>query len=192
MQRQKNEIIDFFQTYIFGFIFKDIKNCINARANYVVALSLLSYTEYIGGLISGNLGLRDKSKENFYAAIEYFSNEYKELDKKIEVEFTDDKGKINDKGIYAIFRCGLVHEYFIRGAKTTVNNNPYSSHTNHIGIEVHDTPTGKLLIFYTNEYFHDFQTAVDKIYKLLIVDNNPILLDGFNKSLDRLEGRKIL
>jgi len=47
------------------------------------------------------------------------------------------------------------------------------------------------LRFHCNAYFRDFQNAVKKYYKLLIVDKNPNLLKNFNKALDRIEKRKI-
>jgi len=113
LQRSKWQIIDYFHQFLFGFIYHDIERCIEAKANYVVALALLSYTEYIGGLISGNLGLKYKAKDNFDKALEYFPDEYRNINSTIQIEYEDDKGNIKtDTGIYSLYRCGMVHEYF--------------------------------------------------------------------------------
>ncbi len=205
MQRTREEIIYHFHKFILGFIYHDIERCIEARANYVVALALLSYTEYIGGLISGHLGLKDKGivQTNFEEALKYFPNEYKQVDSSIVIQYIDEDGQPildkkgnpkQDKGIYRLFRCGMVHEYFIKGFLTTmVNNNPDGyTKEKRIGIETVLEDSSKRLIFYTNEYFRDFKSAVDKIYKLLIVEENKELLAGFNKSLDTISSRRIL
>ena len=204
MKRSKEQIIDYFREFIFGFIYGDIERCIEAKANYVVALALLSYTEYIGGLISGNLGLRKKSPENFRKALEYFPKDYDDFDSSIKVEYKDDKGKtITETGIYSLFRCGMVHEYFIKGF-AIIYNNPDHHTDEHIGILkknykierpralISPPYPNNVLEFHTNEYFRDFKLAVKKILKLLTVDKDQELLKGFNKSLDRLYSRKIL
>ena len=198
VQRTKEDIINHFQEFIFGFIYYDIEHCIEVRANYAVALALLSYTEYIGGLISGNLGLR-RSPENFRKALEYFPKDYDDFDSSIKVEYKDDKGKtITETGIYSLFRCGMVHEFFIKGRGTVINNPDGHAEAHRIGIEVMKVEmfsTGveeKLLILRTNEYFRDFKVAVEKIYERLILDSDPKLLKGFNKSLDRIDARRIL
>jgi len=191
MQMSKEDIIDYFHRFIFGFICHDIERCIEARANYVVALALLSYTEFIGGLISGNLGLKDKgiSNRNFKKALKYFPKEYKDIDSSLKVEYKDKNGKTQtETGIYFLFRCGMVHEYFIKGHPTIVYNDPYGPTQKHIGI----IKTNGKFEFHTNEYFRDFRLAVEKIYKMLVVDSNPKLLEGFNKSLDRISSRKII
>lgn len=190
MQRSKEDIINYFHEFIFGFICHDIERCIEAKANYVVALALLSYTEYIGGLVSGNLGLRDRGipTRNFKKALKYFPKEYDNIDSSIKVEYKDDKGEaITETGIYSLFRCGMVHEYFIKG-ESVIHNDPCGPTKSHIGI----IKTAGKFEFHTNEYYRDFGLAIMKIYKMLIIDSNPILLKGFNESLDRIYSRKIL
>jgi len=206
MQRNESQIIDYFRQFIHGFIFNDIANCIKCRANYVVALALLSYTEYLGGLISGNLGLKDKgkSKQNFEKALEFFPKEYEELDSSITVQYTDEKGILcTERGIYTLLRCGMVHEYFTKGF-ATIYNDPSGQVQSHIGIlkkeyqiKFHksfamEPYSNKVIEFHTNEYFRDFKTAVNRILNSLVVDKNNELLTGFNKSLDRIYSRTIL
>ena len=197
MQRGVGQIIDYFHQFIFGFIYHDIERCIEAKANYVVALALLSCTEFIGGLISGNLGLKNKSKDNFDEALKYFPGGYKDIDSELTVEYVNEDGVAQiDNGLYSLFRCGVVHEYFPKGVDVGVLNYPDGqTNGNRIGIQVtppQGEPQRKLHLFRNNEYFRDFKFAVDKVYKGLIVDCDPKLLEGFNRSLDRIYSRRII
>jgi hypothetical protein len=202
MQRNESQIVDYFRQFIHGFIFNDIENCIKCRANYVVALALLSYTEYLGGLISGNLGL-NKSKQSFEKALQFFPKKYKELDSSLTVQYTDEKGVLRiEHGIYTLLRCGMVHEYFPKGM-VTIYNDPSGQERKHIGILKKEYQTkfheslamepysNKVIEFHTNEYFRDFKAAVNRILNGLILDKNGDLLTGFNNSLDRIYSRTI-
>ena len=199
MQRTKLEIIDYFQEFIFGFIYHDVENCIKAGANYVVALALLSYTEFVGGLVSGNLGLKNKSRDNFNEGLKYFPPEYRAIDSSLKVEYVDEQGiKRTEEGIYNLFRCGMIHEYFVKGVMTTVINNPDGRiMPGSIGVEIFPgTPssadTQKLLLFRTNEYFRDFKSVIDGIYKKLVVEYDSQLVEGFTRSTNRVYSRRIL
>jgi hypothetical protein len=203
-------IREYFDVFLFGFILNDIKQCIKAKANYVIALALLSYTEYVGALISGNIGLKGRGipRKNFHNALEYFPKEYLDIDAKIQVEYIDNNGKRKkEKGIYSLYRCGMVHEYFVKG-DSIIHNNPYGQLKSHIGI-IKDKGKFK---FHTNEYFRDFQSAIKKIYKKILddfevdlklasksqgeylqeSDLNSALLKGFCKSLSMYSSRKII
>ena len=204
MQRNDWHIADFIHTYIEGFIYNDIERCIEAEANHVVALALFSYTEFIGGLISGNLGKGD-AKGNFGRALKYFPEEYRKINSSIRIRYIDNKGKLktHKTGIYDVFRCGLVHEYFIKG-HVLIYNNPDGHTDEHIGIlrKEHEMEfpsetglpsyTSEYLEFHANEYFRDFKSAVAKILKLLLIDKDEELLEGFNESLDRINSRRIV
>ncbi|OGO06635.1 MAG: hypothetical protein A2Y92_05360 [Chloroflexi bacterium RBG_13_57_8] len=227
MWRSKDDIKDHFKTFIFGFIFTDINNCIQARANYVVALALLSYTEYLGALIKGKIG--NSSGADFEATLKYFPIEYRSLKNALVIQYFDKNGNPlldkngnpkKEKGIYGLFRCGLAHEYFIKGLGIVNNNENGYADPRRIGIELKDISPNeplykishKRFIFYTNEYFRDFQCAVNKIYKNLLDDFdadlksakktqgeylqdselNSALLKGFYKSLDMYSSRKII
>jgi hypothetical protein len=67
----KAEVIDFFKQYILGWMCTDIENCIKARANYAVAALLMSYSENVGALIEGHLGLSGKSEKGFNTFLGY-------------------------------------------------------------------------------------------------------------------------
>ena len=204
MQRSDWHIADFIHTYIEGFIYNDIERCIKAEASHVVALALLSYTEFIGGLISGNLGKKGHTGENFGRALELFPEEYRKVDSSIQLQdFDKGEPKPRRTGIYEVFRCGLVHEYFIKG-HVLIYNNPDGHADEHIGIlrkehiiefpaEIGLPPYPSIYLeFHTNEYFRDFKSAVGKIIKLLLIDRDEKLLKGFHESLDRIRLRRIV
>lgn len=202
-EKQKNkqeEIEKYFKEYIFEFIFNDVQNCIKAKVNYTVALALLSYTEFLGGLINGTLGLQGKSQEQFNKALEYFKwndndNYYKDFKQRFrDIDFIEKEGNI-----YTLFRCGLAHEYFIK-ADSLIHNQP-DGYTDEDG-NYHcdgciDTDAGvqiieKKLRFHNNAYFRDFKKAWKKYYEELISGENKKLLRKFNNSLDRIKTREIL
>jgi len=199
----EEEIKSYFKEYIFGFIFNDIENCIKAKANYTVALALLSYTEFLGGLINGTLGLRDKSHEQFNEALKFFEwngdgNYYKNF----RIEFRDADFLEKEGDIYSLFRCGLAHEYFIKG-DSLVHNNPtgykdsqgkfYSEGriNSDAGVQVIDDNETKRLRFHNNAYFRDFKKAWQKYYKKLVEEKDQKLLRKFNNALERIRVREI-
>lgn len=202
MYRNVGIIRDYFEQFIFGFIYHDIEQCIKNGANYVVALALLSYTEYFGGLVSGNLGLKPKSKQNFNEALSYFPKEYQKIDSSVEVNYLNENGKESkEKGIYSLFRCGLVHEYFVKGF-ATIYNNPEGLAQNHIGIvkaeykielrgSSSEKVVNKVFEFYTNEYFRDFRYAVQKVFEL-VIEEDASVLRLINQSLNRVYARRVV
>lgn len=180
MNRTKKEIKNYFKKYIFGYIFNDIENCIKAKANYTVALALLSYTEFLGALINGNLGEPGNSHKNFNKALEYFEwNENTDYYKDFKITFKDINGKEKDGDIYTLFRCGLAHEYFIKG-DSFVHNNPNGFRDaagifygegcidSDAGVQVIEEKGKKKLRFHNNAYFRDFKKAWQKYYRNII------------------------
>lgn len=140
----------FFKEYVFGFIYNDIDRAIkDAKANFLVALGLSVYTEVIGGLITGHLHDSGWSKRNYQAFLPFLGPEYVELDKKID--------------LYRRVRCGLVHEYFIKGPHAMIavkfddSKYPgivYTEKLDHITIAV-------------EHYFRDFKSGVQKYHSSL-------------------------
>lgn len=202
-----DEIKKDFEKHIFGYIFNDIQNCIKAKANYTVALALVSYTEFLGGLITGTLGIPGKGCERFKAALKYFEwNGDISYYESFKVKFKDIDPQIRDGDIYKLFRCGLAHEYFIKG-DSFVHNNPDGCRDksgvfhcegcipDDAGVQVHDEGAPKRLRFHTNAYFRDFKEAWIKYYSDLIDacenDNNRGLLDCFINSRERISVREI-
>jgi len=139
----------FFKERIFGFMYNDIRRAIDlAKANFLVALGLSVYTEIIGGLVTGKLKDPRWSKKNYKAFLQYLGPHYVSLDNQID--------------LYNRVRCGLVHEYFVKGrfmiaVKSTNKNLPgifYDPSLDHITI-------------YIEHYFRDFKAGVQNYYGVL-------------------------
>ena len=97
--------------YIFDWMLKDIQREIDLAksgkdaGNVLCALGLMAYTEFMGSLMP--------TMKNEKCA----KNIFNEFFRFVGADYSDliDKKKIN---IYDIFRCGLAHEYFIKGTCT--------------------------------------------------------------------------
>ncbi len=181
------EIKEYFDEFVFGFIFRDIENSIKAKANYVVALALLTYTEYLGGLITGDLGLQNKSKTNFDTALKYFEwKGDKKYYSKFKVELEDSKST-KKMGVYEIFRCGLIHEYFSKGTCVVHNNSQHPDHC--VGEDAGVGWINNRLRFHNNAYFRDFKHAVNKYYAELVQGVQKG--NDFSAAIKRISSRKV-
>jgi len=117
----KQEVKRFFDDYVFGFIFSDIKREIalarsgieipgeaqktyKGGANFLCALGLLCYTEFMGGIYKGSFK-KFSSKTRFNAFFDLMGPDYQAFDKQLVK-----KGL----SVYKVFRCGMVHEYLER------------------------------------------------------------------------------
>jgi len=144
------DFVDYYFTeFVFGFMYNDIKRAIDsAKANFLVALGLSVYTEVMGGLVTGHLKDHHWSKRNFKAFLPYLGTHYEKLDAQID--------------LYKRVRCGLVHEYFVKGRsmisiKFTRENIPgivYTATLDHVHIAC-------------KQYFRDFKAGVQRYYNLL-------------------------
>lgn len=122
------------------FIFSDIERELNlaksgqGAGNFMCALSLLCYTEFMGG-VRRNLFKQGEAKNNFNSFLQELGEDYSSQ--------TID--------VYSIFRCGLAHEYFVKEDCTVYmlgNKRPA------LGIEA-----GRYY-FVVEQYFADFKAAV--------------------------------
>ena len=101
----KSDIDAFFDEYVVGFMAGDIRREIDlARSgagggNFLAALGLLSYTEFLGGLLRNKL-VEGESRRNFDAFFVTLGPEYRSFAKSLNV--------------YKVFRCGMAHEYFVK------------------------------------------------------------------------------
>ena len=101
----EKRILAVFDEYIFGFMRSDIQAAIKGNAAQLAALGLVSYTEVLGGLCTGKLGLIGHSGSNFKAFIPYLGKDYEDL-------------QTRGVNVYHNVRCALVHSYFIKGEST--------------------------------------------------------------------------
>jgi hypothetical protein len=92
------EVDAFFQTYVFGFIFTDIRREIEMASggNLLAALGLLCYTEVLGGVDRGTWD-QGQGSANFNAFLDRMGPAYQTFRQKVNV--------------YKVFRCGMAHEY---------------------------------------------------------------------------------
>jgi hypothetical protein len=154
MGMSHSKIDAFFLVYVFGFIATDIRREIHqARAgktagNFLCALGLLCYTEVLGGVKRGTLA-RGQGKANFDAFFSDLGQEY---------------GGLLSSGVnvYEIFRCGMAHEYLIKGGavvKMLKNSEPAG---------IARVPGGYYLC--VERYFEDFLAAARRLHADLLAD----------------------
>ena len=187
-----NEVKQFFDDYVFGFIFSDIeremawaktqftimgdlhiKN-LTGGGNFLCALGLLCYTEFMGGISTGSFS-KGPDKSRFDAFFNLMGPDYEAFNRQINV--------------YKIFRCGMVHEYFIKksgviymlsggvnivstmsgdvgslGGAPSVLKGPVQ-----YGIGILDD--GRYF-FIVEQYYKDFAQACHKVYAQLMSSSN--------------------
>jgi hypothetical protein len=144
----RRAILALFDQYVTGFIFTDIERSIRARTNFLTALGLMSYTEFIGGLMSGNAGQRGHAERNFYEAYNRLGPTYVRFDRQVMRRFRNLKTK--PRNVYDIVRCGLVHEYFIK-KNFVIARRRKRRRAPGVGW------SGKLLVVANRNYFNDFK-----------------------------------
>jgi hypothetical protein len=164
-----DQIERFFDKCVFGFMFHDIEAAIDGKANYLAALGLVAYTEFMGGLVNGTLGQRNKSKARFYAFWNRMGAEYRS----VAVERALVK-------IYSNVRSGLVHSYFI-AQDSVVKMTKGDGHGQRCGVEVVE-PGGKVM-FIVEKYFDDFKSACRRYHRELVKQRDPELIQRFEQAV---------
>lgn len=149
------DVDGFFREYVFGFMYNDVERAIKTGTNFLVALGLSVYTEVMGGLVTGHLKDPRWSRRNYEAFLPYLGDYYKNLHKQID--------------LFKRVRCGLVHEYFVKGSSIIA-----------VGFIPESTPgvvfEDGVIKFAVEFYFRDFKAGVQKYYdKLKSGDNNLLL-----------------
>ena len=154
----KQDVEHFFNEYIFGFIFVDIQREIDlARSgenagNFLSALGLLCYTEFMGGIAVQSFKGRARSRFNRFLYL--MGSGYQDFD--------------NQVNVYSVFRCGMAHEYFIKeNCKICMLNN---GETLGIGIQRNGQ-----YYFVVERYFTDFASACKTLYKNILAEPNPMI-----------------
>jgi hypothetical protein len=154
------EIDAFFNDYVFGFVAGDVQREIDrARSglpagNFLCALALLCYTEVLGGVQRGTLA-RGEGRANFEAFFAALGSTYEALQ----------KGGLD---VYSVFRCGMAHEYFVKGEATVAMLK---------GVEpagIAQAPSGRYF-FCVERYFEDFIAAARRLHAQLLSGPPPVL-----------------
>ena len=187
MDRAEARIMEeLFKEHIFGWMCRDIEAAIRGGANFLAALGLSGYTEVMGGLKTGKLLTEGRSRCNYDAFLPYLGETYVALDKKLKGEQKDSEG--NRIGLYRAVRCGLAHEYFIKGPSTVEMDSsvldvfPGVENFN-CGIKF---DSGRL-IFNVNIYYRDFKAGLKRYYDELLHGEG---LDAFKNCLVELFKRQ--
>jgi hypothetical protein len=165
-----SEAFNYLDTFREFVIVNDIPAAINGKANYLAALGLSNYTEIIGGLYSGDLSGNNGLGLHYLKFIkDFFHSDYILVDNDLR----------NDglKGLYSVVRCGLSHEYFIKKISKIEMD---SQQLLNCGI-TYDPHANPQIVFYVNQYFHDFKIAFEKYYKKLKTDTST--LNDFESAL---------
>ncbi len=91
---------------VIGWIQTDVERCLalDPGPNFLVALVLSEYTEIMGGFVSGELCNPTKCRSNYQAFLQFMGSYYVNLDSQIDM--------------YKNVRCGLSHQYFVKGPST--------------------------------------------------------------------------
>lgn len=139
---------------------KGIENTLSKETAHPCALLLSTYTEVMGGLVTGNLKNGRKMRQNYEAFLEYLGPDYVKLHKKFD--------------LYANVRNKLVHEFSPRPSYVIWISEKLNKRT---GIEIHDGH----LNFHLKEYYRDFKNGVNAYRKDL--DSTPTLIINFVKAL---------
>jgi hypothetical protein len=161
----------------------------SARANFLVALGLLCYTEILGSFVVGEYqkdeygriktgkkghSIHTTSPERFNAFFRRLGTPYvKLIDKK--------------PGIYNELRCGLAHEYLVKNIKFSIINPDKELNEQEIDsiadcgvIYLTDPNTGSETCYILNpKYFLDFTRATASLISEIESGKNKILNDNF-------------
>lgn len=164
-----SEVDDFFQEYVFGFIFTDVRREIELAkeqadpkerdserppggGNFLAALGLLCYTEVLGGIRNRSL---DTARVNFDTFFREMGPEYERL---LGSGFKP----------YRFFRCGMAHAYLPKGkAEMSILDNG-------LNCGIGTLPDGRYY-FNVERYFTDFAQASRQLHSDLMKDPAPAL-----------------
>jgi hypothetical protein len=169
---RRKEYIDILKLFMIG----DSEKGINAKANYLVALGLSTYTEILGGLCFGNL--QSDHQSNYERFLKnYFDKRcnfrYMDLDKQLK--------KAGFEGLYGLVRSGFVHRYLLskRGKVVVQSNIPLDCAI------IYSPRQSPEFHFVVKEYLRHFKCAFDSYYNDLIIKQDQYLIDNFSKALTR-------
>jgi hypothetical protein len=152
----KNEYAILIFNQYFGtqlsWIYAGIESTMKKESSHSCALLLSTYTEVLGGLVTGNLRERGEERKNFEAFLPYLGDYYVELHKKID--------------LYSTVRSKFVHEFSLRPSYVIWVN---EKTTDRKGIE----SMNNHLNFHIREYYRDFKKGIEN-YKKDLVNSNEL------------------
>jgi hypothetical protein len=167
-------IYDLFFNYQVKWMYAGIEATMKKETGYTCALALSTYTEIMGGLVTGNLKDHRKSKQNYIAFLPYLGRKY------VELEETLNKEKLS---LYWQVRSKLVHEFSLRESHFIIMSEQPSD--DKIGIEaIFDENRIFQLNILITEYYRDFKNGVTKYHdKLKNWRKNQTTLGNFMKAI---------
>lgn len=147
-----------------------IEATMSKESSYACALALSTYTEVMGGLVTGNLRKEQgESQNNFEAFLPYLGDRYKELDNLIKTQYPK---KL--KSIFHAVRSKLVHEFALRGSHFIVLSEIPNEDTLGIELQSNYAYANNVKIqeythinFHIREYYRDFRKGITKYYNEL-------------------------
>lgn len=139
----------------------DIEAMISGKCNVSCATLLSIFMEVLGGIAEGTLMERGKEKDRFegFLRLPLLPRQYITLNNKLHRE--------RGEGLYEIFRCNLVHSYFLGGLE--IYNNPEKPTSRVLpddisGIQEANDGSGRLII-QDNALAYDIKKARDRLFK---------------------------
>jgi len=123
----------------FGRLLLKLAGVPHGGANFMAALSLLSYTEYAGRIKNNDFSDRN-SRANFEDFFRDLGPAYESVMPTVDV--------------YKVFRCGLAHEYYVK-KDCTIAMRADNLEGAAIGYD------GRRFFFVVENYFQDFRRAFD-------------------------------
>ena len=134
------------------------------ETNHTCALALSTYTEILGGLVTGQLKEIGNTRKNYEAFLPYLGQAYVDLDNQIKTQYPD-----RLKNLFSAVRSKLVHEFALRESHFVVKVE--KPRDNKIGLELltHKTNIAEMIHinFYLTEYYRDFKHGIETYKKAL-------------------------
>lgn len=156
-------------------MFKGIEVTMEQPETYhLCAMALSSYTEILGGMVSGYLRVDRRSRVNYEAFLPYLGEGYVRINNELHLRgtslFKEVRSKLvhefNPTPSYAIFKEALRPDRI--GIEYTGYGDPPKMFEDENGMKTLKMSHPYRMHFYLKEYYRDFKNAVEKYYTDLI------------------------
>lgn len=131
----------------------DLEKSAKDGLNFLTAIGLMVSTEFLGGLVTGNLGLPRFSKARFEAGFMRLGDPYSNL---------LSRHKEDVLNIYNNVRCGFIHQYLPRNVMGVLGVETFAP-----GIM---ETSGQFVIF-ISDYVRDLRAAINRVLEDLEKDD---------------------